>query len=101
MTPPLELVCREGTIGLKVKVKPKSHRTAITAIDDDGTLVVSLAAAPHDGLANRELIHFLANIAGLPRTRVELVAGPSSRVKLIRFHGADAADLRQRLTPKL
>lgn len=101
MTSPLELVTREGAIGLKVKVKPKSHRTYITGVDDDGTLVVSLAAAPHDGLANRELIHFLADIAGIPRARVQLVSGQTSRVKLVRFHGADADDLRQRLTPKL
>jgi len=96
MADDLELVSREGTVGLRVRVKPMARRTVIVGVQQ-GALVVSLAASPHEGQANRELLRFLSELAHVPVSRIELAAGASSRTKLVRFRGVDPAELRQNL----
>ncbi len=92
----LELVPHDGAIGLRVRVKPKARRTEIVGVQQ-GTLVVSLAAPPHEGQANRELLRFLSDLVHVPVSRIELAAGASARTKLVRFQGADIADIRRHL----
>jgi uncharacterized protein len=94
MTDDLELVSRDGTVGLRVRVKPMARRTVIVGVQQ-GALVVSLAASPHEGQANRELIRFLSELAHVPVSRIELASGASGRTKLVRFRGIDLAQLRQ------
>ena len=94
MTDDLELLSRDGSIGLRVRVKPKARRTEIVGVEA-GVLVVALAAPPHDGQANRELLRFFARLARIPTSRIELATGATARVKLIRFRGADLAELRR------
>jgi uncharacterized protein YggU (UPF0235/DUF167 family) len=61
-----------------------------------GTLAVRVTAAPVDGAANAELIRLVAAAVGVPRTRVALVVGASSRRKLIEIEGVDVATIRAR-----
>ena len=96
MTDDLELLERDGAIGLRVRVKPRARRTEIVGVEA-GVLIVALAAQPHDGQANRELLRFFAQLARIPASRIELASGATARVKLIRFRGADHAELRRRL----
>lgn len=46
-------------------------------------LLVRLAAPPADGKANKELVRFLAEAFGLPKSEVTLLRGTSSRQKII------------------
>ena len=62
----------------------------------DGSLVVRVTAAPVDGAANTALIRLVAGAIGVPRARVSLVVGASSRRKLIEIEGVDAATIRAR-----
>lgn len=96
MTDDLELVSRDGSVGLRVRVKPMARRTVIVGVQQ-GALVVSLAASPHEGQANRELVRFLSELVHVPVSRIQLAAGASGRTKLVRFHGADLAQIRQTL----
>jgi len=96
MADDLQLVTRDGTVGLRVRVKPKARRSVIIGVQQ-GALVVALAASPHEGQANRELLRFLSDLIHVPVSRIELVAGASGRTKLIRFRGIDLAQLRQNL----
>jgi len=96
MADDLELVSHDGTVGLRVRVKPMARRTVIVGVQQ-GALVVSLAASPHEGQANRELLHFLSDLVHVPVSRIQLAAGASGRTKLVRFHGVDVAQLRKNL----
>ena len=58
---------------------------------------MSLAAAPVEGEANRELVETLSAALGLPRRDVTIVRGDSSRVKLVLARGLTAAEVRARL----
>jgi uncharacterized protein (TIGR00251 family) len=96
MVDELELILREGVVGLRVRVKPGARRTAIIGVDQ-GVLVVSLAAPPHDGQANKELLRLFARVANVPLSRIELSAGASGRHKLVRFRGVELSKLRKSL----
>ncbi len=96
MADDLELVSRDGTVGLRVRVKPMARRTVIVGVQQ-GALVVSLAASPHEGQANRELLRFLSDLVHVPVSRIQLAAGASGRTKLVRFRGVDVTQLRKNL----
>ncbi len=69
---------------LRVKVIPKSSKTELAAILQDGTWRVKVAAAPEKGKANRALCEFIAEKLGVAKSKVRTVAGETSHVKRIR-----------------
>lgn len=72
---------------LAVRVSPNARESSITgwSSDEKGrpVLLVRLAAPPADGKANKELVRFLAEAFGLPKSEVTLLRGTSSRQKII------------------
>lgn len=72
---------------ITVKVTPRAKRTAVAGVMDDGTLKIKIAAPPVDGAANKALIEFLAEVLGLPRSQVDIVAGETSERKLVSLVG--------------
>jgi uncharacterized protein (TIGR00251 family) len=70
---------------LSVKVVPKSSRNEIVEVQADGTWRIKVAAPPEKGKANAELCDFLAREFGVPRSRVEVVAGHASHRKQVQI----------------
>jgi uncharacterized protein len=85
----------DGAI-LTVKVIPRAGRTQLAGTRD-GALLVRLAAAPVDGAANAALIACLASTLDLPRSRIVLIAGETSRTKRVKVIGLSAAAVAERL----
>lgn len=81
---------------LRVRVIPRSGRTALAGKRGDA-LLVRLAAAPVDGAANEALIRFLSDLLDRPRREFSIVAGEKSRDKHIRIAGLSDDDLAARL----
>jgi uncharacterized protein (TIGR00251 family) len=81
---------------LRVRVQPRARRDEVVG-ERAGAVVVRLAAPPVDGKANAALCAFVAKAAGVPRSRVELVRGATSRDKVVRVIGVAEADLRRAL----
>ena len=73
---------------LTVKVHPRAKRSAITGRFGEAWKL-DLAAPPVDGKANEECIRFLADFAGVARSRVRIVSGATARLKLIEIEGLD------------
>jgi uncharacterized protein YggU (UPF0235/DUF167 family) len=67
----------------------------------DGTLRVRLAAAPVDGAANTVLLRFLAGALDLPRSRLSIAGGATSRRKRIVVETIDAGELSARVRDAL
>ena len=63
----------------------------------NGTIRVRLAAPPVDGAANTALLRFLADALDVPRSRLSLASGATSRRKRIAVEGVDAKGLGARL----
>ena len=65
-----------------IKVKPNSAQQKITK-KADGSLTISLKSPPVDGKANAELIKLLAKKFSIPKSRITIKLGLSSRQKLV------------------
>lgn len=71
---------------VSVKVKPNSKRPHLEE-SADGSLVAHLKSPPIEGRANEELILRLAEKYGVPKSRVRIKLGRSSRFKLVEIAG--------------
>jgi uncharacterized protein (TIGR00251 family) len=82
---------------LTVKVHPRAKRSAVTGRLGDAWKV-ALAAPPVDGKANDECVRFLAELARVPRARVRIVSGLTSRLKVVEIEGISQEELERLLT---
>jgi uncharacterized protein len=80
---------------LTIRLTPNSGADRIDGprILSDGKAVLAarVRAIPEDGAANEALCKLIAKTADLPKSRVSIVSGHTSRVKIIRIEGDDAA----------
>ena len=83
-------------VTLKVHVQPRASRTELAGLHGDA-LKIRLAAPPVDGAANEALIAFLAGQLQLPRSRLELVSGSTSRAKSVAVNGIGVEEATRRL----
>ena len=83
---------------IQIKVHPRAKRTAVAGKLGDAWKL-DLAAPPVEGKANEECIRFLAELAGVPRSRVRIVSGASSRIQVVDLEGLDQADFERLLSP--
>jgi uncharacterized protein len=83
---------------LSVRVHPGARKNGVTGVHAD-TVKIALTAPPVDGKANEALIAFLADALRLPRARIALVSGLTSRSKIIRITGKSVAEVAAALFP--
>ncbi len=89
MTDPVWLRVSGEDMVLSLHVQPGAKRTEVAGRHGDA-LKLRLAAPPVEGRANECLIAFLAGRLGIPRSRVTIEAGETSRAKRVRVAGARA-----------
>lgn len=79
---------------MQVKVTPRASRNRIEAGEP---LRVYVTAAPVDGGANAAVIELLSEFFGVPKSRVSIVGGHTSRTKSVQVEGLDDEQLLGRL----
>ena len=72
----------EKGLWLYCHLQPGAARDEIAGIHDD-RLKIRINAPPVDGKANAQLIRFIAKATGLPKGKVSVVNGHSSRQKTL------------------
>ena len=82
---------------LAVRVTPRATRNEIVEILDDGTVRVRLATSPADDEANAVLLEFLSEILGVPKNKLDIVAGVVGRDKLISVVDMDMETVNSRI----
>jgi hypothetical protein len=85
---------------LSVRVHPGAKKDAVTGTHADA-IKIALTAPPIDGRANDALIAFIAEQLGLPRARIALLSGASSRSKVLHITGKSAAEVQAALSPSV
>ena len=65
-----------------VVVKPNSSKNEVT-LADDGSLVVRVTAPPAAGEANAKMIGLLSRHFGIPKSRISISRGATSRRKIV------------------
>lgn len=71
---------------IQVRVTPKAAANRI-AVDADGLIRVYVTTVPEGGKATAAVVQLLAKAIGIPKSRLELVRGETSREKLFRVLG--------------
>ncbi|WP_299926697.1 DUF167 domain-containing protein [uncultured Pelagimonas sp.] len=76
-----DLALSETTIA--VRVSPKASRNAIER--KGGEMRIYVTTVPENGKANAAVIKLLAKALGVPKSRLSLIRGETSRDKVIRI----------------
>jgi uncharacterized protein (TIGR00251 family) len=81
---------------LSLRIQPGAKKDAVLTLHGDA-LRIALSAPPVDSKANEALIAFVAEKLSLPRARVALLVGTTSRSKVLRITGKSAAEVEAAL----
>lgn len=71
-------------VELRVFAKPNAKRSEITGIGEQG-LGVTLCAQPKEGAANTALVAFLSEYFDIPKSKICLLRGETSRRKVVKL----------------
>ena len=96
---PLRVDVRGTVVRVSVHVQPRASRSEIIG-QHGAALKVRLQAPPVDGAANEALVHLLADSLGVSRRSVRVVAGTTSRTKMVEVDGTTEAAVRALATPR-
>ncbi len=77
-------------------MRPGSRRRAIVQADSQ-RLVIALRSPPEKGAANDELIAFVAQLAGMPRSAIKIMRGTASRHKVVWIATPDSITTARRV----
>jgi uncharacterized protein (TIGR00251 family) len=89
-----------SAIVLRIRVQPGAGRSAVTGRHGDA-LALRVAAPPIDNRANAQCLELVADIFGVRKSQVELVAGDKSRLKRVRVVGVDPGRARDAIANEL
>lgn len=82
---------------LTVRVTPRARKNQLAGITEDGTLRVRITAPPVGGKANAALILFLAEVLGVRKSRIEIVAGQRGLDKIVSILDMSSKDAEARI----
>lgn len=68
---------------IDILIKPNSTKGPLIEKQPDDSLVVYIREIAADGKANESLIKFLAKYYDIPKTKISIIRGHTSRHKLI------------------
>jgi uncharacterized protein len=85
---------------IAVRVTPRATRNQIIGALQDGTIKIHIAAVPNEGQAN-EIDRVLIRILGVPKERIEVVAGDMGRDKLVSVLDMDSETLHQKIVDNI
>jgi uncharacterized protein (TIGR00251 family) len=80
----------DGRVRFSVRVQPRASRNEVVGVYGD-MLKIKLSAPPVDGAANSALVEFLANVFAVGRRDVRILAGETSRSKVVEIEGITEA----------
>lgn len=81
---------------ITVQVKPAARQNKILGFKE-GLLFLNIAAPPIQGKANQELVAYLSNILGVPKSCLIIEKGITSRRKQMRVNGLSQTELTERI----
>ena len=77
---------------LNIRLQPGSSKNTITG-HTDGVLHIKITTRPEKGKANESLIKYLSNLLGIPKSRIEIQKGTTSRNKILLIDGLSTEEI--------
>lgn len=90
----LDLTESARSVTFSLRVVPRASKSEVVGVVE-GALKVRISAPPVDGAANEEVIRLLSKAFDVPRSRITIVAGLTSKTKRIRIAGTTPERLRE------
>jgi len=84
-------------VRLHVRVTPRAGRNEVTGFSD-GVLNIRIAAPPHKGKANQELIAYLSRVLDISKSSLRLLKGHTSHRKVIAVDGLTEPEIIRRIS---
>jgi uncharacterized protein len=81
---------------IRLKVHPRAKRTSLAGRLGEA-YKIEVACPPIEGKANQACMTFLAEKLGVPKSAVRIIAGLTSRTKLVEIEGMEQAEAESRL----
>jgi uncharacterized protein len=82
----------ETGVVFRIRVVPRASRCESAGFQDDA-LKLRITAPPVEGKANGACIALLAELLGVKKGRVAIIAGHASRTKTVAVQGVKAAEM--------
>lgn len=87
-----------GVCRLAVRVKPNSQKTRVLGVNTERqALEIALNAQPQDGVANQALVDLLSQLLKIPKDKIKIVSGRTSRDKILQID-CSATELENKLS---
>jgi uncharacterized protein (TIGR00251 family) len=84
-------------VRVSIRVQPRASTNELAGVHGNA-LRVRLTAPPVEGAANAALVDFLAESLGIARRAITIVAGSSSRTKVVELTGVTEDRVRSLLS---
>ena len=84
--PPRALPVRWASLIIKVKVKPNAKKNEVKRIEEN-FFEVRTTVVPEKGKANKKTIELLSKYLNIPKSRIKLIKGETSREKIFDIDG--------------
>ena len=94
----VEITEKDGAVTFRVRVQPRAARDGVAG-EHDGAIKLRISAPPVEGKANDACRRLIAKLAGVSQSAVEIIAGESSKDKVIRVRGTTAERIRGLTAP--
>lgn len=78
-----------STAKIMVHVIPRSKRTRIDGLMQNGVVKVRVSSPPIEGAANDELIAFISDVLGVRKGALRITSGHKGRDKVLAVDGMD------------
>jgi len=82
-----------------VKVQPRAKATRVAGRLENAYRL-QVAAPPVDGKANEACIAFFADLAGVAKSRVRILSGLTSRMKVVEIDGVGQEEFERKLASR-
>ncbi len=86
---------------LAVRVTPRASQNQVVGVLNDGTIKVHLTSSADEAEMNALLMAYLSDILGVPKSRLEIVAGENGRDKLISVLDMDTGSVHKKIVEEL
>lgn len=85
-----------NTLLVSLHIQPRASKNEVCGLQNNA-LKIRLTSPPVDGLANKMVRKFMADLLHVPQSAVEIVSGETSRHKRVRISSEDPETLRREM----
>ena len=86
---------------IAVRVIPRSQKSGIVEIMNDGVIKIRIVSPPIEGKANDELIKVISKTIKCKKSDIEIISGLSAKTKVVAIYGFDPDKVDQLIRHKL